>query len=1074
MLHRLAASRQSSPMPSPARVVARALSIPLLFPAALAITALTGSSPAHAQIGDVELDEGPTAELYIRRRPSPPASPKATTQLDKMLEERQKKRDLKRKEAIGLLRTFLDSKPTGDARAEGLFKLAELLWEEARHQFVRNMNVYERKLEACRENRNQCQPRPKEPRLDLSEPTQYYKDILANHTSFRRTDLVLYLVGFATREESRTDESLDYFVQVIERFPESPLYGDSWMMIGEHHFAFARWEKAREAYAEILERPDSVSYDLALFKTAWCDWKLGQIDKAAQRFKEVLDLAVEAERSGSARTRQRRANLRDEALEYLVIVFTEDRAITAQEVYDFLASIGGERYSKDVLVRVAKAYYGQSEYERSVDTYRFLIDRDPKHLDAAGYQREIVQAYVDALDPKNTMEQIKVLADDFGPGSKWVTSNRKKYPSRVRRSLRLAERMVRETATNYHAQAQQFEKDRGKADVGRYGRAADVYAFYLSRFGAHPNATKVRFLRAEILYFKLQQYEEAGDEYVAVAKTDPKSEEEKQKLHKDALLKAIESYEKARPTNVDTSGRRQLLPIDRKYAESVDLFATLFPASEEIVGIIFRNGELFYEYGDYDEAIKRFGLIVTKYPNDENAGPAGDRILKALTQAADYENIETWARKLKTAKSFQSAEQQKRLDRLIVESMGKSGEKYKEAGEYAKAATFYLRIPKEFPDHKLAPQAYMNAGVMYEKAKNPSLAGATYLALANKYAKKDRKLASKAAFEAGKVYESVAYFDKAAEAYEVVVKSFKRSKHDANALFNAGLLRQALGQPKAAIAHYNLYARRYRDRKDADEVAFRIGVVYEEAKQSKEAYKAFALYARKYRRANEAYVIQAQTRAGRIILAQGKARQAAKHFKTALKMYKKLKRKSKAKKRARPWAAEARYHEGELIFRQYETVSLDVKPRKLQKALERKTKLLEKAQIAYAEVGEFDDPQWTTAALFRLANVFELYADSMRNARLPKGLSDKEKKLYQEALENYIILIEEKAIGLYTDAYKRAIDIKVYNEYTSKLRSALGRMDSSTFPPVIEARSRVRFGDRPLDPELVEEVIRDE
>ncbi|MCG8422348.1 MAG: tetratricopeptide repeat protein [Proteobacteria bacterium] len=1048
---------------------AMAVSLAVLF-AVLAADA----AAALAQLGDTDLDRGPAAELYIRKRPASPFTPQPTGQLDKLLELREKQRNDKREQAISLLRSLLATNPPHEVRSETLFKLAELLWEEARHRFVRDMNRYERQLEACRENRKRCKKRPVEPRLALAEPTRYYREILDKYPDFRRTDLVLYLVGFATREQNRSDESLVYFNQVIERFPNSPLYGDSWMMIGEHHFSFGRWRKARAAYANILERPEMISYDLALFKSAWCDWKLGQIEQAARRFKEVLDLAVEAERSGSSRVRKRRANLRDEALDYLVVVFTEDRAISAREVYDFLASIGGERYSKDVLVRVAKAYYGQSEYERAVNTYRFLIERSPTHLDAAKFQREIVGAYAESLDPKKTMAQIKILVDDFGPGSKWVEVNNKRFPSRVKRSLRRIERLVRDTATGYHAEAQKVEKARKKANLALYAQAADTYSYYLSRFGKHANAARIRFLRAEILYFKLRKYEQAGDQYMAVAKTEARTEKQKQALHKDALLKAMDAYEKARPKNVDTSRRRELLPVDRKYAEAVDLFATLFPADPEIVGVIFKNGELFYNYGDYDEAIKRFGLIVTKYPNDPNAGPAGDRILKSLSQAEDYENIEEWARKLKKAKAFQTANQQDRLDRLIIQSIGKSGEKYAKTGDYPKAATFYLRIPKEFPRHKLAPQAYMNAGVMYEKAKNPQRAAVTYLALASKYASTNRKLSAKAAFEAGKVYESVAYFDKAAEAYEVVVKNFKNSRYDANALFNAGLLRQALGQPRRAIGHYNAYARRYRDRKDAAEVAFRTGVVYEEAEQTNQAYKAFALYARKYRRTNEAYVIQAHTRAGRIALARGRTRQAGKHFKTALKMYNKLKRKSRARQASRPWAAGARYYEGELIFRQYEAINLAVKPRRLQRTLERKTQLLEQAQTAYIDVGEFEDSQWTTAALFRFANVFELYADAMRNAPNPSGLSKREQRLYREGLENYIILIEEKAIEFYTVAYKKAIKLKVYNEYTSKLRQALGRMDSSTFPPVIEARSTVRFGDRPLDPELVKEVIRDE
>ena len=62
----------------------------------------------------------------------------------------------------------------------------------------------------------------------------------------------------------------------------------------------------------------------------------------------------------------------------------------------------------------------------------------------------------------------------------------------------------------------------------------------------------------------------------------------------------------------------------------------------------------------------------------------------------------------------------RRLDKLIVDAILKSGDKYADAGKYAKAATFYLRVPKEpTVDAKTAADAMMNAGVMYEKAKRP-------------------------------------------------------------------------------------------------------------------------------------------------------------------------------------------------------------------------------------------------------------------------------------------------------------------------------------------------------------------
>src|SRR5262249_8088970 len=161
---------------------------------------------------------------------------------------------------------------------------------------------------------------------------------------------------------------------------------------------------------------------------------------------------------------------------------------------------------------------------------------------------------------------------------------------------------------------------------------------------------------------------------------------------------------------------------------------------------------------------KRFGVIVTKYPDDENAGPAGDRILAALNKAADYENIESWARKLKKAKSFAAKDQQDRLDRLIVEANQKRGDnepgarKYADAGKYVEAAAFYMRVPKETSDTKVSAQALTNAGVMYEKAKQPEKAADIYLDLAEKYGDKSPEIAEKAAFSAGQVYEKVIFY----------------------------------------------------------------------------------------------------------------------------------------------------------------------------------------------------------------------------------------------------------------------------------------------------------------------------
>jgi len=202
----------------------------------------------------------------------------------------------------------------------------------------------------------------------------------------------------------------------------------------------------------------------------------------------------------------------------------------------------------------------------------------------------------------------------------------------------------------------------------------------------------------------------------------------------------------------------------------------------------------------------------------------------------------------------------------------------------------------------------------------------------------------------------------------------------------------------------------------------------------------------------------------------GQLKRAKDDFLTAQKLWKAGNAKDKAEGKA--WAAEGRYYEGELIFREYEKVTLDVKPAQLEKALKTKSKLLSEAEKTYLSVVEYQDLKWATAALYRVGQVYDGFAESLVNASTPKGLTEDQAKAYREALDTYVVDIQGKAVELFTAGYTKAIQMQVYDEYTAKIREALGRLAADKYPPERESRTRERVGDRPPVPELVTEVAR--
>src|SRR5262249_52508098 len=157
---------------------------------------------------------------------------------------------------------------------------------------------------------------------------------------------------------------------------------------------------------------------------------------------------------------------------------------------------------------------------------------------------------------------------------------------------------------------------------------------------------------------------------------------------------------------------------------------------------------------------------------------------------------------------------------------------------------------------------------------------------------------------------------------------------------------------------YTEYSKRYKSREDAKEVAFRVGVVLADSGQKESAAKAFADYAHAY--PGTAQTVEALTRAGAALISAGQYKKAEEPLKNAVALFK------RGDKSAAGAAAHAKYLLGEILFHDFERVQLANDPKKLKRTLDEKSVLLEKAKQAYVDTLTFNDPEWATAALFRI------------------------------------------------------------------------------------------------------------
>jgi hypothetical protein len=82
--------------------------------------------------------------------------------------------------------------------------------------------------------------------------------------------------------------------------------------------------------------------------------------------------------------------------------------------------------------------------------------------------------------------------------------------------------------------------------------------------------------------------------------------------------------------------------------------------------------------------------------------------------------------------------------------------------------------------------------------------------------------------------------------------------------------------------------------------------------------------------------------------------------------------------------------------------------------------------------------------------------------------TEDQKAEYQSQIEEFAVPMEERSLDAYENGWKKALEIGIYNQWTAKMRDALGRLNSELYPPFKETGFEVRSqGPLPL-PALIE------
>ncbi len=125
--------------------------------------------------------------------------------------------------------------------------------------------------------------------------------------------------------------------------------------LGEYYFEREQWDDALKYYSAVAKNRRARLYSFALYKTAWCQYKTGQVKPALTSLERVIRAGRVAKGSNDTSAGgASRIRLATEAQKDLVVFYAETG--TAQNARAYFEEIAGEKATFGLLEKLAYYY----------------------------------------------------------------------------------------------------------------------------------------------------------------------------------------------------------------------------------------------------------------------------------------------------------------------------------------------------------------------------------------------------------------------------------------------------------------------------------------------------------------------------------------------------------------------------------------------------------------------------------------------------------------------------------------------------------------------------------------------
>jgi len=814
--------------------------------------------------------------------------------------------------------------------------------------------------------------------------------LLESYPDYGRNDSVLYQLARAYEIAGKTDDALRVLNDLITQYPNTPLVDEVQFRRGEMLFLRRNYNDAEAAYSSVVDYgPESRFYEQSLYKLGWSQFKLAWHADSLSPFFNLLDRKISGVELKEGENRLEdlsRANreLIEDTFRVLSISFSYMEG--PESISSFLDARGYPAYGYVIYMNLGDLYLEKERYVDAAETYEAFVAKDPFHPKSPILQVEVVEAYKRGGFPTLVLEGKKGFVDRYGMDSAFWDRNVREENATVEAHLK---DNLNDLAQYYHAEAQE------KGNISDYREAATWYRKYLNYFPGEADSANTNFLLAEILY-ESEDFGQATAEYERTAYEYPDHEHSAEAAY--AAILSYRQHEDSLTGDARTAWHQQ-------YLDSGLRFGDTYPNHAESGAVLTTIAEDLFEQNQFDLAIAVSQTVVGKQPPVDGplARTAWTVIAHSQFDLANFVEAEQAYYSLRPYTPNEDVEAQQEIKDRIASSIYKQGEQARDGGDLESAVAHFRRLGEAVPDSDIRVTAEYDAAAALINLQDWDRASSVLEEFRRDYPDSEfaddvtQKLAV-TYLESGRSAQAAGEFVRIANAPGSTDDVRREALWKASDLYKDSA---AVAQEKQVLE--DIVARYPNPLAESIEARFRLLEISEANN-------------------DQATRVQILRDLVRVDASAGAQRTD----------------------RTRFLAAKASLELAEPVRRTFMVMKIT---QPLAESMELKKSLMEDVLKVYGDAAAYGVAEVTTAATFRLGEVYQQFSSDLMDSERPQGLDELALEQYDLLLEEQTFPFEEKAIELFQTNTARAAD-GVWDEWVQKSFAELASLMPARYAKV--------------------------